>query len=228
MDYLKNLIKVLRARLAIGQGLTGNHITTGPNHYRLTRTFLDGEALHIFDLKSTELRHETVANLIIVMNHFVTYFGPECLSKKKRYIRYKMEKPHNLATSQYVGLVCDINARMAQMPPLFDENQQLEESELVDSLANKAPRSHKDMLISQGLNPETRDLETFVEHCKRAEATDNISGARFAVSDEDSNTKRKKKGSKFKERDENSKERHKKQSSLYCSQRGENKIYTTR
>ena len=55
---------------------------------------------------------------------------------------------------------------MAQIPPLYDKNQQLDESELVDSLANKAPRIHKAMLISQGFSPETGDLETFVEHYK--------------------------------------------------------------
>ena len=112
--------------------------------------------LRIFDLKSTELRHKTVANLILVMNHVVTYFVPkECLSKQKRCICYKMYKPWNLTTRQYMGLVCDINSRMAQMPPLFDENQQLDESELVDSLSNKAPRSHKAMLISKGFWIET-------------------------------------------------------------------------
>ena len=78
---------------------------------------------------------------------------------------------------------------MAQMPPLFDENQKLDESELVDSLANKAPRSHKAMLISQGFNPETGYMATFVEHCERAEITDNISGDKFSASDEESNTK---------------------------------------
>ena len=67
-----------------------------------------------------------------------------------------------MTTRQYVGLVYDINSRMAHMPPLFDENQKLDESELVDSLANKAPRSHKAILISQGFNPETGELATFV------------------------------------------------------------------
>ena len=75
LDHPKNLIEVLRASLAISQGLTGNNITTGPNHYRFTRTFLDGEALPIFDLKLTELCHETIANIILVMDHVVTYFG---------------------------------------------------------------------------------------------------------------------------------------------------------
>ena len=45
LDHPKNLIKVLRARLAIKKGLAGNAITTGSNQYRFTRTFLDGEAL---------------------------------------------------------------------------------------------------------------------------------------------------------------------------------------
>ena len=135
-----------------------------------------------------------------------------------------MDKPCKLTTRQYVGLVRDLNSRMAQMPPLFDENQQLDESELVDSLANKEPRSHKAMIISQGFNSETGYLETFGENCERAETTNNISGAKFAASNEDSNTKRKKKRPNFKEREENVKKRHKKQSSLYCSLRGENKF----
>ena len=74
LDHPKNLIEVLRARLVISKGLIGNNITTGPNQYRFTRTFLDGETLRIFDLKLTELRHETVVNLNLVMNHVVAYF----------------------------------------------------------------------------------------------------------------------------------------------------------
>ena len=41
LDHPKNLIKVLRARLAIEKGITGNATTTGPNHYRFTKNFLD-------------------------------------------------------------------------------------------------------------------------------------------------------------------------------------------
>ena len=118
------------------------------------------------------------------MNHVVAYFGPkECLPKQKRYLRYKMEKPRKLATRQYVGLVRDLNSRMVQLPPLFQESQKFDKSELVDSIAKKVPRSHKAMLISQGFNPETADLETFVEHCERAKTTDNIAGAKFSTSD---------------------------------------------
>ena len=72
LDHPKNLIEFLRSQLAIEKGIAGNAITTGPNKYRFTRTFLDGEALRIFDLKATELVQETAANLKIVMNHVVT------------------------------------------------------------------------------------------------------------------------------------------------------------
>ena len=78
--------------------------------------------LRIFDSKSTEFRRKTDANLTIVMNHAVTYFGPkECVSEQKRYISYKMEKPHKLTIRQYVRLVSDQNASMAHMPSLFHE-----------------------------------------------------------------------------------------------------------
>ena len=127
------------------------------------------------------------------MNHVVTYFGPkECLSKQKRYLRYKMTKPWNLTTRRYVGLVRDLNSRMAQLPPLSEDSQKLDEYELVDSLANKAPSIHKVMLIAQDFNPETSDPETFVKHCDRTETTDEIAGAKFAASDEDSEPIKKK------------------------------------
>ena len=53
---------------------------------------------------------------------------------------------------------------MAHMHTLFNKNQQLDESKLFDSIANKVPRIHEAVLISQGFNPETGDMETFVEH----------------------------------------------------------------
>ena len=84
---------------------------------------------------------------------------------------------------------------------------------MVNSFANKAPRSHKAVFISQGFNPETGDLETFLEHCEQAETTDNIFGAKFAASDEDSDTNRKKK--RLKSKYEHGKKLQKQNSKLY-------------
>ena len=103
-----------------------------------------------------------------------------------------MTKPRKLTTRQYVGLVCDLNYSMAQLPPLFEDSEVLKESELVNFLANKAPKSHKAMLIIQGFNPETETLETFVENCERAETTDDTAWAKFAASNEESEPRRKK------------------------------------
>ena len=76
LEHPQNLLEVLYTRLTISQGLTGIDITTGPNQYRFTHTFLNGEALRVFGLKAVGLWHKTVANLVLVMNHVVTYFGP--------------------------------------------------------------------------------------------------------------------------------------------------------
>ena len=103
-----------------------------------------------------------------------------------------MTNPHKLTTRQYVGLVRDLNSRMNQLPPLFEDSQMLDKSELVNYLSKKAPRNHKDILIARGFNPESADLETFVENCERTETTDDIARAKFSASDEDSEPRKKK------------------------------------
>ena len=93
------------------------------------------------------------------------------------------------------------------MPPLFNKNQQLDESELVNSLAKKAPRSHKAML-----------METFVEHYKWGETMKNIAMSKISASDEDSDTKRhKKRSNEFKEHEDNSKKRRNNFFTLFLS-----------
>ena len=136
-----------------------------------------------------------------------------------------MDNPCKLTTRQYVGLVRDLNSRMAQLPPLFEDSQKFDESELVESLANKAPRTHKAMLIDQGFNPKSEYLKTFVEHCKRTEKMDDISGAKFAVSNEDSEPRKKKRP---KSKDKHSKKRQKRSTKMYCSLHGENTSHTSR
>ena len=136
-----------------------------------------------------------------------------------------MTKPRKPTTRQYVGLVRDLNSRMAHLPPLFDEYQVLEESELVDFLANKAPKSHKAMLISQGFNPETSSLATFFEHCERAATTDEIASAKFVASDEEIEVRKKK---RTKSKDDHGKKRKKRSTKMYCSLRGENTSHTSR
>ena len=81
------------------------------------------------------------------------------------------------------------------------------------------------MLIYQGFNPETADLETFVEHCKRAETTDNIAGANFSASDEDSEPRKKK---RTKSKDDHGKKQNNRSTKMYCSLHGENTSHTSR
>ena len=115
---------------------------------------------------------------------------------------------------------------MAHIPPLFNCNQQLDESKIMDYLVKKEPRSHNAIMISQVFNPKTGDLATFVEHCELDETTDNIAMAKF--SDQDSDTmKNKRRSKKTKEREDSGKKRCK-NSSLYCSLHGEKNSHTSR
>ena len=114
------------------------------------------------------------------MNELVTSFTPrECLSKQKRYIRYAMRKPFDITTRQYIGIVRNLNERCVEMPPNFDDTQKLTETELVDIVADRAPKTHKKELVSDGFNPETATLDEFIETCERAKTNEVIDhGAR--------------------------------------------------
>ena len=183
LDNPTRVLDVLKAREAIKEGLVGNHITQGPNQYRYTRSFLAGEALRVFNEKARSHTGETVANLNLTMNELVTFFTPrECLSKQKRYIRYAMRKPYDITTRQYIGSVRNLNERCVEMPPHFNATQKLTETELVDIVADRAPKSHKKELVSDGFNPETATLDEFVETCERAETNEAIDhGARSST-----------------------------------------------
>ena len=96
---------------------------------------------------------------------------------------------------------------------------------MVDFLANKAPKSHKAMLISQGFDPETADLTTFVEHCERAETTDDIASAKIAASDEEQEPKTKK---SRKSNSDRGKKRTRHSYKKFCTQHGENSTHNTK
>ena len=64
-----------------------------------------------------------------------------------------------------------------------------------------------------------------MEHCERAETTDDIAWANFSASDEDSEPRKRK---RVKSKDEHSKKRQKSSSKMYCSLHGENTSHTSR
>ena len=72
---------------------------------------------------------------------------------------------------------------------------------------------------------ETSTLETFVDHCECAETTDNISGTKYAASDEESEPRRKK---RTKTKSDRGKKRIKRSTKMYCSLHGENTSHNSK
>ena len=81
------------------------------------------------------------------------------------------------------------------------------------------------MLINQGFNPETSTLETFVEHCKRVETTNDIAGAKFAASDEDREPRRK---NRTKTKSDRGKKHIKRSTKMYCYLHGDNTSHNSK
>jgi hypothetical protein len=190
LDNPENVLEVLQGILVIKEGVIGNNVTTGPLQYAFWRSCLEGAALAKFNEYGTALGTETTAHLVQVEQRIVAHFAPrEVLSQQARYIRYRMSKPFHTTTRQYVGAVHTLNQKFVGLPPNFNEAQKVPQTELLDILASKAQRSHKELLTDHGFDPQTETIDKFVEICERAEtksALTNRGRSRHFESDDDS------------------------------------------
>jgi hypothetical protein len=96
-----------------------------------------------------------------------------------------MRNPHGVSTRQYVSAVHVLNNMIGQLPPTFDPNQKILVPDLMDILVSRALKSHRELMVDQGFNPQTATTEEFVEICKRAECKDNIRAKHDSSSDDE-------------------------------------------
>jgi hypothetical protein len=114
----------------------------------------------------------------------VTYFAPcKVLSQQAR---YNMRKPTGISTRQYVSAAHVLNNMIGQLPPAFEANQKILEPDLIDILVSKAPKSHRELMVDQGFNPQTATTDEFVEICERVESKNALRSNRTRGNDDDS------------------------------------------
>jgi hypothetical protein len=202
LDNPLNVLEVLQGILIIKEGVTGNNVTTGPLQYSYWRGCLEGTALRKFNEFASAVGTETSAHLLTVENRLVSFFAPrEVLSQQARYIRYHMRKPNDTTTRQYVGAVHTLNQTLEKLPPAFNAAQKIPALDLMDILASKAPKSHKELMTDHGFDPQTATTADFVEICERAETKENLrhsKHSRFESDDDSSRDERHNKTKKHK------------------------------
>ena len=59
---------------------------------------------------------------------------------------------------------------IGQLPPAFEANQKILDPDLMGILISKALKSHRELMVDQGFNPQTDTTDEFVEICERAES----------------------------------------------------------
>jgi hypothetical protein len=107
------------------------------------------------------------------------------------------------------------------LPPDFNDAQKLSTKDIVEVLATKAPKEHKNLMIEQGFNPETSTVEQFVEISEHAETKKTIhkeckryfNSKDMSSSDEDSPSKKRKPSKAKNFRSQDRKE-------FYCKEHG--------
>jgi hypothetical protein len=113
---------------------------------------------------------ETAANLFIVKQRLITFFAPrKVLRQQTRCIRFHVRKPEEVSTRQHVGAAATSNDTLSKLPPVFDDLQKVSDTDMMDVLASKAPKGHKELMTDHGFDQQTATTAEFAEICERAE-----------------------------------------------------------
>jgi hypothetical protein len=228
LDNPKTVLELLRGILVIKEGTAGNNVTTGPLQYQYWRGCLEGTALLKFNEFASDVGTETSAHLSEVEHRLVAFFAPrDVISQQHRYIRYHMRKPTGTTTRQYVGSVHALNQTLEKLPPAFNAGQKIPALDMMELLASKAPKSHKELMTDHGFDPQTATTAEFVEICERAETKESLRSkskqhARFESDDDSSHDERHKK-KKAKERKSNTA-----RTRFFCTRHGPNNTHDSK
>jgi hypothetical protein len=140
-----------------------------------------------------------------------------------------MRKPKEVSTRQYVGAVATLNNTLSKLPPAFDDLQKVSDTDMMDILASKAPKGHKELMTDHGFDPQTAMTAEFVEIYERAETKEALQTRKQSHDSEDDSSdddevqhpkkpRKKAKTSSY----HNSRERSK----FYCKEHGPNPTTT--
>jgi hypothetical protein len=119
---------------------------------------------------------------------------------------------------------------LSKLPLAFDDLQKVSDTDIMDVLASKAPKGHKELMTDHGFDPQTAATAEFVEICERAETKEALQTRKQSHdSDDDSSDddevqhpKKPKKKAKTSSC-HNTRER----SEFYCKEHGPNPTHNT-
>jgi hypothetical protein len=171
IQFRKNLDKIL----------TGQHITTGPPTYAMTRRILEGAALAKFEESTADRGTETLEHFEEVLQDMGSYVFPRrALQMEKRYMRRYMRKPRKLKMREYLARVDELNNDLRYFPS-FVMGARLVEDELLDIYEFGVPATWQKQFLLHGFDPLEHTKQEFLEFCERLEATEDIFEERHGV-----------------------------------------------
>jgi hypothetical protein len=140
-----------------------------------------------------------------------------------------VRKPKEVSARQCVGAVSTLNNTLSKLPPAFDDLQKVSDMDMMDVLASKAPKGHKELITDHGFDPQTATTAEFVEICERAEPKEALQTRKQSHdSDDDSSDDEAQRPKKPRKKAKisschNSRER----SEFHCKEHGPNPTHNT-
>ena len=180
----------------------------------------------------TAVGNETAVNLIQVEQLLVAFFASREVSRQQtRCTRHHTRKPKKVSASrQFAGAAGTSNNTLEKLPPAFAAEQKVSDSDLMDTLASKAPKSQKELMTDHGFDPQIAATGEFVKICECAETKEallNKHSSKHICSDCDSSKDEHSKRKRNKKTKTSGSCRGKAKSKHCCEEHGPNPTHDT-
>jgi hypothetical protein len=154
----------------------GQSLNTGPRKFNTIKHLLREEALRAFEAKAKELGgEESIENFKACLQAVsLTVFPQKAIARQKRYMRRAIKKPPTMKIREFVGRLFEMNEELAYFPPMYSEEEILDEDELMDIVEISIPFSWQRQLVIQGFDINEHTLNELVEFCERLEVTEDL------------------------------------------------------
>jgi hypothetical protein len=135
----------------------------------MARLLLQGEALMVFNNSATEHGNEINNNFNLTLQSLTAHIFPHrSLAYHKRYMRRYMRKPREMTTRAFAARVAKLNE---ECPP-FEDNKELDDTEIMDIMDNGVPNTWSKNMVLQGFDHMEITVTDFVAFCERHEFTE--------------------------------------------------------
>lgn len=153
--------------------VVGQRLDTAERKYTFARRVMTGNALAVFNAKSSTLENvNTDENFELCMGAVANAIFPKyAYIQHRRFLRETVRKPVTMNITDYVARIIELESYLTELPPSYHGQNVvgLSNDDLMEVLHRSIPNSWHDAMRMHDFQPNIHTPQEFIEFCQRIE-----------------------------------------------------------